>query len=551
MEVFMSTINNNMIKLTINKILNDGKINIDNMEYFYYKSIQSKTKITKEVHEVALLYLLEQYKILLKEEDYKIKKIRKAIYAIDFILIEYLETNKTKILLELFLELNNVKKLFDKFLTDKPNFNEKDIIDKINELEDKMNKIKSNIEDDEISISQKLQEQINEQNDLLDESEKKIDLLEKEIKKQKKEHEQTLKKKTYNLEIEKQELQEKVKSKNEKIKKIEEHLSQLKDEIQNEKKLIQENEEIKIIEQNNYEQLINNITNDLLNGNITNEEILSKYNISNNMFIKCLQDLKINICSNNFINGIPQYKINTTLETNKCINIESKNIFKCIFISDISLNNKDILKTVNLIHDYCINNNINYIFSLGNIFSIDEIINPTLQDLKNIENITKMLIDTYPKTKSINTLLLGGVSEKYCNILGYNPMIEIEKQRLDMFSIGYNHATININNEFNIFNLYTYTNDLYNKEQIRNFISNNKTSKLRFYFNFLSTINNTFIDISSKIVTIPPIYNNELGCNIYHVEAKINEYNNIELINILPIINDEILIPTSHIYYKK
>lgn len=182
---------------------------------------------------------------------------------------------------------------------------------------------------------------------------------------------------------------------------------------------------------------------------------------------------------------------------------------------------------------------------------MNEIINPTLQDLNNIENITKIVIDTYPKTQSINTLLLGGVSESYCNILGYNPMIEIEKQRLDIFNIGYNHATININNNLNIFNLYTYTNELYSKEQICNFINTNKTSKLRFYFNFLSTINNTFIDISSKIVTIPPIYNNELGCNIYHIEAKINEYENIESINILPIINDEELIPTSHVYYKK
>ena len=183
MEVFMSTINNNMIKPTINKILNDGKINIDNMQYFYHNSIQSKTKITKEVHEVALLYLLEQYKMLLKEEDYKIKKIRKAIYAIDFIFMEYLDTYKTKILLELFLELNNVKKLFDDFLIDNPDFKEKDIINKIDELEDKMNKINSNIEDDEISISQKLQEQINEQNDLLDESDKKKELIENEIKK--------------------------------------------------------------------------------------------------------------------------------------------------------------------------------------------------------------------------------------------------------------------------------------------------------------------------------------------------------------------------------
>lgn len=546
----MSTMNNNMIKLTINRIINDGKINIDNMEYFYYKSIQSKTKITKDVHEVALLYLLEQYKILLKEEDYKVKKIRKAVYAIDFILMEYLDTYKTKILLELFLELNNVKKLFDEFLIDKPDFKEKDIIDKINELEDKMNKINSNIQDDEISISQKLQEQINEQNDLLDEADKKIDLLENEIKKIKKEHEQILKR-TCNLEIEKQQLQEKVKDRNEKIKKLEKQLSQIKDEIQTERIVIEKKEEFKKEEQKNYEQLVNSITSDLLNGNITNEEILSKYNITSDIFIRCLQDLKINICSNNFINGIPQYKINTTLETDKYINIESKNIFKCIFISDISLNNKDILKTINLIHDYCIKNNIYYIFNLGNIFSINEISNHTLQDLNNIENITKMVIDTYPKTQSINTFLLGGLSERYCNILGYNPIIEIEKQRLDMFNIGYNHATLNINNELNIFNLYTYTNELYNKEQICNFINTNKTSKLRFYFNFLSTINNTFIDISSKIVTIPPIYDNELGCNIYHVEAKINEYDNIESLKILPIINDSILIPTSHVYYTK
>lgn len=547
----MATLSNNMIKLTINKILNDGKINIDNMEYIYYSSIQSKTKITKEIHEIALLYLLEQYKILLNEDEYKIKKIKKAVYAIDFILMEYLEVNKTKILLELYLELNNIKKVFDDFLTKNSEFDEKDTINKVNEIVDKISKINSNIKEDEMSISQKLQEQINKQNDLLDESDKKIELLENEIKKLKKEHEQILKKKLSNLEIEKEKLQEKVKSKNELIKKLEEQLKSIEDSIQKEKFENEKKKKIEKDEQSNYEQLINNIILDLLNGNITKEQILSKYNITSDIFIQCLKDIKINICSNNFINGIPQYKIDDNLETNKYINIESKNIFKCIFISDISLNNNDILKTINLIYDYCIKNNINYIFCLGNIFSIDEIINPTLQDLKNIENITKFVIDNYPINQTINTFLLGGLSEKYCNKLGYNPILEIEKQRLDMFNMGYNHATININNDLNIFNLYTYTNDLYDKEQICNFIKENKTSKLRFYFNFLSTINNTFIDISSKIVTIPPIYNNELGCNIYHIEAKINEYDNIESLKILPIINDDILIPTSHVYYNK
>ena len=86
----MSTASNNMIKFTINRILNDGKINVDNLGYFYYSSVQNKSnKVTKEVHEVALLYLLEQYKILIKETEYKPKKIKKTIYAIDYILIEY------------------------------------------------------------------------------------------------------------------------------------------------------------------------------------------------------------------------------------------------------------------------------------------------------------------------------------------------------------------------------------------------------------------------------------------------------------------------------
>lgn len=548
----MSTASNNMIKFTINRILNDGKINVDNLGYFYYSSVQNKSnKVTKEVHEVALLYLLEQYKILIKETEYKPKKIKKAVYAIDYILVEYLKAYKTKILLELFLELNSVKKLIDEFITLNPDYDDKETIDKINEIDTILNKIKSNTEEDELSISQKLQEQIKEQNDLLDEYDKKTEVLENEIKKLKKEHEQTIKKKLSSLETEKQQLQDKLKKKNEKINNLEEQLSNINNTIEKEKEEKQKQEELKTREQNNYEQLLNNITIDLLNGDITKDEIISKYNITNELFIKCLKDIKININTNNFIDGVLHYTIDNTLETDKSVNIKSRYIFNCIFISDINFNNSNIIKTINLLYDYCIKNNINYIFNLGNIFSIDKINNPTLNDLNNVENITKLIIDNYPISQSTNTFLLGGLSEKYSNELGYNPILEIEKQRLDMFNIGYEHATININNNLNIFNLYTYTDNLYTKEQICDYIKQNKTSKLRFYFNFLSTSNNTFIDISNKIVTIPPLYNNELGCNIYHIETIINEYDNIESIKILPIINSDILIPTSHVFYKK
>ena len=548
----MSTASNNMIKFTINRILNDGKINVDNLGYFYYSSVQNKSnKVTKEVHEVALLYLLEQYKILIKETEYKPKKIKKAVYAIDYILVEYLKAYKTKILLELFLELNSVKKLIDEFITLNPDYDDKETIDKINEIDTILNKIKSNTEEDELSISQKLQEQIKEQNDLLDEYDKKTEVLENEIKKLKKEHEQTIKKKLSNLERDKQQLQDKLKKKNEKINNLEEQLSIINNTIEKEKEEKQKQEELKTREQNNYEQLLNNITIDLLNGDITKDEIISKHNITNELFIKCLKDIKININTNNFIDGVLHYTIDNTLETDKSVNIKSRYIFNCIFISDINFNNSNIIKTINLLYDYCIKNNINYIFNLGNIFSIDKINNPTLNDLNNVENITKLIIDNYPISQSTNTFLLGGLSEKYSNELGYNPILEIEKQRLDMFNIGYEHATININNNLNIFNLYTYTDNLYTKEQICDYIKQNKTSKLRFYFNFLSTSNNTFIDISNKIVTIPPLYNNELGCNIYHIETIINEYDNIESIKILPIINSDILIPTSHVFYKK
>lgn len=548
----MSTASNNMIKFTINRILNDGKINVDNLGYFYYSSVQNKSnKVTKEVHEVALLYLLEQYKILIKETEYKPKKIKKAVYAIDYILVEYLKAYKTKILLELFLELNSVKKLIDEFITLNPDYDDKETIDKINEIDTILNKIKSNTEEDELSISQKLQEQIKEQNDLLDEYDKKTEVLENEIKKLKKEHEQTIKKKLSSLETEKQQLQDKLKKKNEKINNLEEQLSNINNTIEKEKEEKQKQEELKTREQNNYEQLLNNITIDLLNGDITKDEIISKHNITNELFIKCLKDIKININTNNFIDGVLHYTIDNTLETDKSVNIKSRYIFNCIFISDINFNNSNIIKTINLLYDYCIKNNINYIFNLGNIFSIDKINNPTLNDLNNVENITKLIIDNYPISQSTNTFLLGGLSEKYSNELGYNPILEIEKQRLDMFNIGYEHATININNNLNIFNLYTYTDNLYTKEQICDYIKQNKTSKLRFYFNFLSTSNNTFIDISNKIVTIPPLYNNELGCNIYHIETIINEYDNIESIKILPIINSDILIPTSHVFYKK
>lgn len=550
----MANINNNLVKILINKILTDGKIDAESIEDIYLGFLfENKKRLTKEVHEVALFHLMKQFELSLQEENYKIKKIRKAAYSFKPILFEYSDTHDKVMLVELYLELNKIKPQFDEFLNKHPEFQEKDIIQKIDILDQALKKLNPNINEEEIALSQQLQEQINIQDELLESADKEIEELKKEIKKLKKcECDPKIKKQVVSLEEEKQHLLKKIKQQQEQIDKLSKESEHNAEELESLKRKEIEKTTAELSQKEKKSKIQDEIIKMLLRSDVSFETLKSKFNISDIELMTILKDITLNIKCTKYLNGIPYYGINTTLETNQKINLES-NKLDCLFISDISLNdNSDsMIETLKIIQDYCSKNTIHYIFNLGNIFSIAPFEKPSIDILKKIEKITNEIITLYPKNNSINNFLLGGVNESYCSILGYNPMKEISNQRTDIVNIGYNHATININNELNLLHIYSKIKDANTRESICDFIKAHKSNKPNFQFNFVSTNGNTFVDIGTKTVAIPPLQSNNCGCNIYHIQATINEYQNIETLNILPIINGPKLTPTARIYYHK
>ncbi len=145
----------------------------------------------------------------------------------------------------------------------------------------------------------------------------------------------------------------------------------------------------------------------------------------------------------NIIKSInPIKNISTTILTDR-----NSNSFKALFISDIHLGSLyDCVKYLDMVYDYCINNNIYTIINAG------DFIDGTIGNIKKIEDIDTQInyaIKNYPFDKNIlNFLCLGNhdysALEKYGQDFGKT----LNARRHDIVPIGYGTGVINLKNDY-------------------------------------------------------------------------------------------------------
>ena len=231
------------------------------------------------------------------------------------------------------------------------------------------------------------------------------------------------------------------------------------------------------------------------------------------------------------------------------MNLGISHDISCLFISGLNITNNEVAtyEKMEEIYNYCKEHEIHYIFILGNIIKLNTNEKVSYETLKKIENITNEFIKNYPKDSSINNIVLGGLNELTLSSVGYDLANIINTNRYDFNSIGNKDSIITINGGKVCINLHSYyygnTFNYINNYYLQRNIDN------PYNLDIMSFIGPSSVDITNRIITIPPLMSNDMGCSIYQIEISMQD-GDYKRFLIQPIMNTE-LIPTSRLLLYK
>lgn len=568
---------NSYIKIEINRLLNRAEITDEWLSYEYATSSKKKS-FDNKVHLETLNYLLDMLPNEFKTG--KESKIRKIFIILDQAMGFHLKLNDNILPNEIAIKIKDMQKHFEEYKKEHPDIQDSLYITGIaenifecidngapelkNEEDLKIAQALQKTVDNYKEHSEKLQKKIEELTEENKKLKKEIKALKKEIKslnqaetispenaqkiKETEEELARLKKELSKLKQDYKDLQKNDDELNKKIEQLEIELSDAKEQLDK----IEKKEKANANQQEKKDKLANLIMGILINHPTRLDILLKKLKkepeFKDLNFQEILRELKIKISKDIFENGIPIIGIDKSFEQAKPKNLIEPAQFDCIFIAGMNLNiDYDTKRTIiDHIFYYCTKNNINYIISLGDIYDINLESQNFLEQLRKIETVTNRFLLDYPYQTGINTFILGGNNEKVSSNLGYDVLSEIEKSRIDLYSLGYGSSKITLNNPQNWINLVAPLEQKTNSEILSLFTQKRKKEDI-FVFNAIATQNRAVIDLNTRTILIPPLVNDDLGCSIYHVQFEVQD-DNIHMSQITPINMNNNYMQTSKIY---
>lgn len=247
------------------------------------------------------------------------------------------------------------------------------------------------------------------------------------------------------------------------------------------------------------------------------------------------------------------------------LNVTSK-VMNVMVISDLHLTDvsDDVVRTMDLVYDYCKKMGIELIMNLGDLLAINENFNVS----KNIFTENNKLIDSiltrFPYDSGITHAILGGNHDKGSLNLGVDLLSKLESNRDDFISLGYDHCNVNIvgssSNDF--FGLHHPSRRLLDsiddyKLGAKKLISHldwhypNEEERKKAYIDLFGHFHVSRLDMLNQYCSVPSLFKDRESNGAWHMKIYFDEKNNIKHMVFIPLAIDNKITQVSEIGYQR
>ena len=271
---------------------------------------------------------------------------------------------------------------------------------------------------------------------------------------------------------------------------------------------------------------------------------------------------------NIFVNSIPQQYMahQPLIVTNGEFEIYHKdNKYDLIVTSDWHISgekiNDKLHSKIDDIYEYCTKNHIKLILNLGDFLDVQQ--KDELTRYNENMNLLDNIINSFPEDLNISHAILGGNHDKRMLQIGVDPIDYIVSNRNDFINLGYDSASLSLN-EFELIGLHhpeTYAlslSDIKNNqkailEYLKTFHKENKKNGKNTYLDIFGHFHISRFDFINSYSFIPSFTKNNIRNNsgFWHVELYFDNNNKIDYIIIKSLVNDKQITPVNEFIYTK
>lgn len=235
-------------------------------------------------------------------------------------------------------------------------------------------------------------------------------------------------------------------------------------------------------------------------------------------------------------NGLKNYGVNGLIVgPRKKITYNPNEYFDFVLISDLHISelNEGIRLKLYEVYNYCIKNNINNIFNLGDLFEFQNVLesNDKYNNYKTNMNLIENIIKKFPEDPSIMQGILGGNHDARGLKDGYDVIKYLTDYRDDFINLGYFDSIIEFDNKVNKEFIILHHSGIpdsdnnYDKstqilERLHNKAKYTDSSINDVSFDFFGHLHSARIDLSDNYCIVPSLTKDNKGDpGVWHVKV--------------------------------
>lgn len=277
---------------------------------------------------------------------------------------------------------------------------------------------------------------------------------------------------------------------------------------------------------------------------------------------------EINLITPNVATYPRQFSIcSPSIVTNGSFNLGvSSKVMNVMVISDLHLNevNDDVVRTMDLIYDYCKKMSIDLIMNLGDILSINENFTPSKSLFSENNRLIESILTRFPYDSGITHAVLGGNHDKGSLNLGIDLLSKLENGRDDFLSLGYDHCNVNIvgSSQNDFFGIHHPSRRLLDSIDdynlgARKLINHldwhypSEDERKKAYIDLFGHFHVSRLDMLNQYCSVPSLFKDRESNGAWHMKIYFDEKNNIKHMVFIPLVVNHKITKVSEIGYQR